>query len=157
MKNKGKHLLLAVLLPLAVGGLSALISKNGFKDFQAMAKPPLSPPAWVFPIAWTILYVLMGLASYFIFEKQSFGGEREKALRAYGEQLFFNFFWTIIFFNFKSYLIAFLWLLVMLVLITETTVRFFRLDKKAGALLLPYCLWTLFAAYLNMGVYLLNR
>ena len=157
MKNKIKHLFFAVLLPLAVGGLSALISKNGFKVFQTMAQPPLSPPAWLFPVAWTILYILMGVASFFIYEKPSFGGERKKALRVYGEQLFFNFFWTIIFFNFKSYLIAFFWLIVLLVLIAESTVRFFRLDKKAGALLLPYLLWTIFAAYLNIGVYLMNR
>lgn len=156
MKIRWKTLIIAVLIPLLTGGLSALISKNGFKDFQNMNQPPLSPPAWLFPVAWTILYILMGIASYLVFTSKSDTAEKKNAFIFYGVQLFFNFLWSPIFFVTKQYLFAFVWLLVMWGLIIITTLKFYKSDRRAGFLLLPYLLWVTFAGYLNFGVFLLN-
>ncbi len=156
MKIHWKRLLLCLGIPLAVGGLSALISGGGMQDFAALKQPPLSPPGWLFPVAWTILYLLMGLASYLVLEADASPRRQREAIAAYGLQLAVNFFWSIIFFNFKAYLFAFLWLLLLWGLILLTLVRFARIFPTAGWLLLPYLLWVTFAGYLNFGVYLLN-
>ena len=153
MKNI-KAFIISVLIPLAVGGLSALLSRNGMMSFDIVQKPPLTPPAILFPIAWTILYVLMGIASYFVFTSDS--PLKESALRVYGIQLVFNFFWSIFFFNLSAYLFSFFWLLVMWFLIIICTLLFYAIDKKSAYLMLPYLAWVTFAGYLNLGVYFLN-
>ena len=153
MKNI-KAFIISVLIPLAVGGLSALLSRNGMMSFDIVQKPPLTPPAILFPIAWTILYVLMGIASYFVFTSDS--PLKESALRVYGIQLAFNFFWSIFFFNLSAYLFSFFWLLVMWFLIIICTLLFYAIDKKSAYLMLPYLAWVTFAGYLNLGVYFLN-
>ena len=152
-KPEWKLLIPALLIPLAVGMLSALFSMGGMEAFGSINQPPLTPPAWLFPIAWGILYLLMGYASYLVLISKEPNG---RALLLYGIQLIFNFFWSIWFFSFEAYLFAFLWLLVLWGLILATTVSFYRIDKKAGYLLLPYLLWVTFAAYLNAGVFILN-
>ena len=149
MKNI-KAFIISVLIPLAVGGLSALLSRNGMMSFDIVQKPPLTPPAILFPIAWTILYVLMGIASYFVFTSDS--PLKESALRVYGIQLVFNFFWSIFFFNLSAYLFSFFWLLVMWFLIIICTLLFYAIDKKSAYLMLPYLVWVTFAGYLNLGV-----
>lgn len=154
MHMQKKTLIKCIVLPLAVGAVSGFLCRNGMKEFMNMPQPPLSPPAWVFPIVWTILYVLMGIASYDIWVSESKG--RGKALTLYGIQLAFNFFWSILFFNVKDYLFAFGWLMAMWLLIIMTAVSFYGIKKKAGYLLIPYIIWTTFAAYLNYGVYLLQ-
>ena len=123
-----KSFIVAVLIPLAVGGLSALISRGGMETFSMIQKPPLTPPAIVFPIAWTILYILMGIASYFVFVSDS--PLKDSALRVYGIQLVFNFFWSIFFFNFGAYLFSFFWLLAMWLIIIICILLFFAIDKK---------------------------
>jgi tryptophan-rich sensory protein len=153
MKNI-KAFIISVLIPLAVGGLSALLSRDGMMSFDIVQKPPLTPPAILFPIAWTILYVLMGIASYFVFTSDS--PLKESALRVYGIQLVFNFFWSIIFFNMQRYTFAFVWLLILWLLIILTTVLFYRIKKTAGYLFIPYLVWVTFAAYLNLGIAILN-
>ena len=153
MKNI-KAFIISVLIPLAVGGLSALLSRDGMMSFDIVQKPPLTPPAILFPIAWTILYVLMGIASYFVFTSDS--PLKESALRVYGIQLVFNFFWSIFFFNLSAYLFSFFWLLVMWFLIIICTLLFYAIDKKSAYLMLPYLAWVTFAGYLNLGVYFLN-
>ncbi len=153
MKNI-KAFIIAILIPLGVGGLSALISRGGMQSFEMITKPPLTPPAIVFPIAWTILYVLMGIASYFVFVSES--PLKESALKVYGIQLVFNFFWSIFFFNAGAYLFSFFWLLVMWFLIIISTLLFYASDKKSAYLMLPYLVWVTFAGYLNLGVYILN-
>ena len=155
MKIQWKKLLICVALPLAVGGLSALLTRGSMKDFEAAAKPPLSPPGWLFPIVWTILFVLMGIASYLVLVS----GEEFKsraALKIYGIQLVFNFFWSLIFFNIKAYLFAFIWLLILWLLIILTARMFYKISKPAGYMLIPYILWVTFAGYLNIGIFLLN-
>ena len=144
-----KNLITAVAIPLAVGGLSAWITKDGMKAFEAVNQPPLTPPMWLFPVVWSILFVLMGIASYLVVMQK---GEDTKALTLYAVQLIFNFFWSIWFFNLGWYLFAFLWLVALWILILATTVAFYRISKPAAWLMLPYLVWVAFAGYLNLGV-----
>lgn len=153
MKIQWKKLLLCIALPLAVGGLSALLTRGSMETFQLLNKPALSPPGWLFPVVWTLLYILMGIASYLVLTS---GKPNCFALAVYAVQLMFNFFWTIIFFNLEAYLLAFIWLVILWVLILVTMVLFFRISETAGYLLLPYLLWVTFAGYLNLYIYLLN-
>ncbi len=156
VKIKWKYLIIAVAIPLLVGGLSALLTRNSMEDFESIQKPPLSPPAIAFPVVWTILFVLMGIASYLVFTSRADGEMKANALKLYGVQLFFNFFWSIIFFGLKSYNFAFVWLLALLILIISTAVAFYRINKTSAYLLIPYILWVTFAGYLNLAIALLN-
>lgn len=151
---KGKPLLVNLLIPLAVGGLSAFLTRDSMELYGLVEQPPLSPPGWLFPIVWTVLFLLMGVAAYLVWMRDSTG--RNGALTLYGLQLAFNFGWTLIFFNLQNYGFAFFWLLALWVLILLTTIRFFKETRAAGWLMLPYLLWVTFAAYLNAGVWLLN-
>ncbi len=155
MKLNWKKLLICLAIPLAVGGLAALLS-GGMSDYGAMLKPPLSPPGWVFPIVWTILYLLMGYASYRVYTAERSTGLSGGALKLYAAQLFLNFLWPIVFFAFRWYLAAFFVLLLLWVLILLTLRAFTAIDESAGDLLIPYLLWVTFAGYLNLGVYFLN-
>ena len=154
------HLIIAVALPLAVGGVSALLTSDAMAQFGRMNQPPLSPPAWLFPVAWTILYVLMGIASYLIW---SWDGadplgkrDRRRALAAYAVQLALNFCWSLVFFGAKGYYPAFAILVAMWALIVLLMYLAHKLSRPALYLLIPYLLWTTFAGYLNLGVALLN-
>ena len=155
MKIQWAKLLKAIALPLAVGASSALITMDAMKSFDSLNKPPLSPPAWLFPIAWSILYVLMGIASYLVSASDK-EARAKTALTVYGIQLFFNFFWSIIFFSFEAYLLAFIWLVLLWILIIVTAYLFYGINKTAGHLMIPYILWITFAGYLNFAIYLSN-
>ena len=153
---KIKNFIIAIAIPLAVGGLSAFLSKEGMTAYNINTiKPSFSPPDILFPIVWTILYVLMGISSYIVYESDS--PNREKALKSYVIQLIFNFGWSIIFFRFMMFLPAFLWLVVLILLIINMIFNFYTINKTSGLLQIPYLLWCLFASYLNFSVYLLNR
>ena len=152
-----KTLIKCILLPLAVGAVSGFLTRNGMKDFMQIAQPALTPPPWVFPIVWTILYIMMGIASYHVLVAEADSKSKATALSLYGAQLFFNFWWSIVYFNLKNYLFAFIWLIAMWLLIIATTLEFRKISKKAALMMIPYLLWTTFAAYLNYGVYVLNR
>ncbi|MBE6692446.1 MAG: tryptophan-rich sensory protein [Ruminococcaceae bacterium] len=156
MKINWKKLLIAVAIPLAVGGLSAALTAGGYQQFQELRQPPLSPPAWLFPVVWTILYVLMGISSYRIWTSVTTYEKRKQALVVYGAQLFFNFVWSIIFFNLEEYFFALVWLVALWVLIYITYAQFKQIDKIAAWLLIPYLIWVAFAGYLNLGVAVLN-
>ena len=155
-RNNIGILIVALLIPLVVGGLSAVCSAQGMAAYGTMNKPPLSPPAWVFSVAWTILYVIMGLASYYIFAAETYAGEKTMPLSLYGIQLLMNFMWSIVFFVWKMYLLAFFWLMVMWIIVIYCALRFYKISKTAGCLMIPYIAWLTFAAYLNIGSYLLN-
>lgn len=157
MKIQWKQLLICLAIPLGVGGLAALITRNSMEMFEQLNKPPLSPPAWLFPVAWTILYLLMGLASYLVLVSDSGRRQIRSALQVYGWQLGANFIWPLLFFSAEAYLPAFLWLVLLWVLIAVTLYRFARIRPAAGWLLVPYLLWVTFAGYLNLAIYLLNR
>ena len=155
MKPNVKTLLIALAIPLAVGGLATLLS-GGMGDYRTLNHPPLSPPGWVFPIVWTLLYLLMGYSSYRVYTAGKPPAFTRRALKLYAAQLFFNFLWPIVFFAFHWYLGAFFVLLILWLLILLTLRAFTAIDETAGDLLIPYILWVTFAGYLNLGVYFLN-
>lgn len=143
----------SILIPVIVGGIVGLLI-SGVIDYNSLQKPPLSPPSILFPIMWTILYVLMGI-SYGILESKSLIDSKINFI--YYLQLAVNALWSIIFFIFKWRLFAFIWIIVLDILIIAMIVQFYKKDKWAGLIQIPYILWTLFASYLNIGIYLLNR
>ena len=154
MKSKNRsELIIAILIPLVVGSFSALLSGR-MSTYAALNKPALSPPAILFPIVWTILYILMGISSYIIYASGS--PDAPKALKTYFLQLFFNFCWSILFFRFSLYLFAFLWLVVLIILICIMIKQFYNINKTAAYLQIPYLLWCIFAAYLNFSIYVMN-
>ena len=155
MKLDIKKLLLSLALPLAVGGLSALLS-FGMGEYQQLNQPPLSPPGWIFPLVWTILYLLMGYASYRVLVSGKDEAAVRQALIFYGAQLLLNFLWSILFFGLEWRLAAFVLLIGLWILIYLTMRKFSELDELAGDLLIPYLLWVTFAGYLNLGFILLN-
>ncbi len=155
-------LVIAILIPLLVGGLSAFITKNAMMMFDTIKKPPLSPPGIIFPIAWSILYVLMGIASYLIYNldiKKLNDAQvvlRKNTLIIYVIQLIFNFFWSIIFFKFSMHKFAFVWLVILWVLVFVFIKNAFKLNKASAYLMVPYLLWMTFAGYLNIMIAVLN-
>jgi len=152
VKNKNTFLM-AVLIPIAVGIFSALLSQN-MSQYSTLNKPPLSPPGFLFPIIWFLLYILMGISSYLIYEADS--PYRQDALRIYALQLFFNFMWSILFFRFSFRFVAFLWLLVLIFLIVKMICQFYQVNPYAAYLQIPYLIWCVFAAYLNFMFFVLN-
>lgn len=152
MKNKST-LIIAILVPIAVGTFSALFSGN-MQIYSSINKPALSPPGILFPIVWTILYILMGISSYIVYKSND--PKKESALRTYALQLFFNFYWSIIFFRFTLYFTSFVWLLVLIFLVIKMMCQFYRIKQTAAYLQVPYLLWCLFAAYLNLMIFRLN-
>lgn len=156
MKKNYKLLILCIVLPLGVGSLAGFITKDSMETFNMLNKPALSPPGIVFPIVWTILYILMGISSYLVLTSGYGNNKIKEALVYYGLQLLFNFFWSIWFFSFGWYLFAFIWLLLLWVLIFNTIASFYDITKTAAYLLIPYLLWVTFAGYLNFAVYLMN-
>ena len=153
MTAKTKDLIISIAIPLITGGLSAIISRSGMQDFSSVAQPPLSPPAILFPIVWTVLYILMGIASYMVSLSDKDTGN---ALKLYGIQLGVNFFWSIFFFVLGLYWFSFLWLVLLWVLIVLTIISFHKISNTAAYLMIPYLLWVSFAGYLNLGIALLN-
>ena len=149
-------LIYSIFIPLLVGGLSAALTAKSMIIYGSMNKPPLSPPAWAFPVAWTLLYIMMGLASYFVIVAQTDAQSKRMALILYGVQLAMNFMWSIIFFLWGMYLLAFIWLMIMWLLIIICAARFYDINRTATYLFIPYIVWITFAAYLNFGSYLLN-
>ncbi|MCT4605869.1 MAG: tryptophan-rich sensory protein [Marinisporobacter sp.] len=160
-KVKGKRnlfaLIVSIFIPQLVGILSGFLTRGSSDMYRDLIQPSFAPPAWVFPIAWVILYLLMGIASYRIWMLGAEKKEVKNALFYYGLQLVFNFFWSILFFGVGLRGLAFIELLVLLVLIIITTVKFYRLDKTAGYLMIPYILWVAFAAILNFSIWQLNK
>ena len=141
----------------AVGALSGWLTREGTGLYRmAIERPPLSPPGIVFPIVWTILFALMGIGAARIYSSPA-SGERTRSLQLFFAQLFFNFFWSIIFFNFQAFGFAFLWIIALWVLIRMMILSFRKIDPISAWLQVPYLLWVTFAAYLNFGVWLLNR
>jgi tryptophan-rich sensory protein len=153
-KINWKQLLISIGIALGIGGLSALVTMNSMENYETMIKPPLSPPAFLFPIVWTILFTLMGISSYLIFNSDD--NRKSFALFIYGAQLAVNFFWPIFFFNFSAYLLSFIWILLLWLLIILMIKLFYPINKVAALLQIPYLLWVTFAAYLNFGVFILN-
>lgn len=153
MKTENKSILIiSILIPLVVGSLSALFSNSS--AYSTLNKPSFSPPSLLFPIVWTILYILMGVSSYIIYMSDDPG--RKRALKTYVVQLVFNFFWSIIFFGLSQYRFAFLWLLALILLIIIMIRQFYRISPVSAYLQIPYLLWCIFAAFLNFMIVQMN-
>ena len=150
-----KKICLFLGFPLAVGGLATLLA-GGMGSYKSFAQPPLSPPGWVFPVVWTLLYLAMGYASFRVYTKEENHRQRRLSLGLYLVQLFFNFLWPIVFFRFEAFLVAFGVLIALWIGIVATMWQFYKSDERAGDLLIPYLLWLTFAGYLNLGVALMN-
>lgn len=148
-----KALVICIAIPLAVGGLAALITGAGSDFYETIKRPALSPPSWLFPVVWTVLYILMGVSSYLIWER----GERGRsALTVYGAQLALNFVWSLVFFNAKAFLAAGIIIVVLWVLIAVMLGMFYRVRRSAAYLQIPYFLWVTFATYLTWSIFYLN-
>lgn len=154
MKYSWPALLILLAIPIGVGMLSSTLSGDVGAIFNTLPKPPLTPPSWVFPVMWTILYVLMGIASYLVFTSDGSGTAISRALSLYFFQLVFNFFWPILFFRLGQYGLSLLWIVALLGLIALTMVHFYPISPSATYLLIPYFLWVAFATYLNFAIYL---
>jgi len=148
-----KIYLKSILIPVIVGTVVGLIT-SGSMEYGSLIQPPLAPPAILFPIVWSILYVLMGV-SYGILESNSLVDSSINSI--YYGQLFVNVLWPFFFFVFEWRLFAFLWILLLLALVIVMIVRFYEKNKVAGLLQIPYLAWVTFASYLNLAIYLLNR
>ena len=147
-----KTLLLCLVIPLAAGGLSAYFVRNDFRLYEMLERPAFAPPAVVFPIVWTILYLLMGVASYLIFTADCPERTRANAIYLYCLQLGINVLWPLLFFKLGALEFAFIWIILLATAVTLTVIFFFRCSKPAGILLLPYWLWTLFALILSAEI-----
>lgn len=156
-KQPWKRYLFWILLSEGVGAFSGWLTREEMKVFRdAAIQPPLSPPSIVFPIVWSILYALMGVSAARVF-MQPDSSERSKGLNLFIVQLIVNFFWSLIFFNAKAYGFAFIWLVFLWLLVFSMIQSFKKTDRIAAKLQLPYLIWLTFAAYLNLGVWYLNR
>lgn len=153
MKINFKKLIINILIPLIVGGIASLLSMP-FMDYGEIIQPPLAPPGWLFPVVWTILYILMGVSFYLILETDNY--DTDSSYAVYFVQLIVNALWSIFFFTFKWRGFSILWLLLLIVLIIIMIIRFYKINKTASLLQIPYLAWCIFALYLNIGIYLLN-
>ena len=149
-----KNLAVSLIIPLAVGGLASWINYGGISAFESINKPPFSPPQVLFPIVWTLLYLLMGISSYLVYSGSKEG--RKTALIFYALQLAANFIWTFVFFGLSAYSAAFIVLLVLLALTAGMIITFLPLSKAAAYLQIPYFIWLCFAGVLNYYICLLN-
>ncbi len=156
MPKSKKTLVVCLLFPLIAGGISGFLTRNGMETFAYLNKPPLSPPGIVFPIVWTVLYLMMGLASWLVLTSGERPEQIRQALFFYVVQLIVNVLWPVFFFSLGWYLFSFFWLLLLFVLILVVIWLFSDLSQTAAWLMVPYLIWTVFAGYLNLGVYLLN-
>jgi len=155
MLRKYKPYLIAVLLTLAGGGLTVAFTMMGMDAYETALKPALTPPPILFPIVWSILYILMGISAALVWQQ---GAEGRQLIRThYLPQLLFNYLWSLWFFTLQAYLFAFLWLAVLWLLILRMILAFRAVSPAAAKLQIPYLLWVTFAGYLNLGVWLLNR
>ncbi len=151
---KLKSLILNIFLSVGVGILSSFLTGNFSSLYQGVNRPSLAPPAWIFPAVWLVLYILMGVSAYIIGESGS--NMKLSALRVYCLQLAVNFLWSPLFFTFKFYWFSFFWLLFLWVLVLVMIIKFFKINKLAAYLQIPYLVWLTFAAYLNFSVAVLN-
>ncbi len=158
MQHKPKVYLISIGIALAVGGLSALLTLGNMDLYSEIVQPPLAPPAILFPIVWTILYTLMGVGSARIYlSREGNMAAANRALLVYGANLLVNFYWSLLFFNQRAFFLSFAWLLLLWGIILWMIFRFFRVNRVAAYLQIPYLVWVTFAGYLNLAIAILNR
>ncbi len=158
MWKKCKPYVISAIIALAVGGLAAILTRRNMDIYLTLEKPPFAPPMMLFPIAWTILYILMGISSAIIYKRNGEGELTTKpALCVYALQLIMNFLWTIIFFNLQAFLFAYVWIMLLWAVIIWMIVWFWKISPAAGCLQLPYLAWVTFASVLNLMIFILNK
>ena len=154
---KKRDFVISASIPILVGVLASILTRGGMMAFETVKQPPLTPPGWLFPIVWTILYAMMGIAAYLVTVSGADSMKIDEALLFYGLQLLVNFLWPIFFFGFGWYFAALLLLVALWLLIIRTIALFLPISKPAAYLMIPYLVWVTFAGYLNLGVWWLNR
>ena len=152
-----KRLAISLIIPIAVGLLSSFITAGDMDIYKDIDKPPFAPNGIVFPIVWSVLYILMGISLYLVWNKPDRYADKKRALFFFGLSLFFNFIWSPIFFSLRSYMAAFVVLILLFITVIVTIVEFYKLDRIAALLQIPYIIWLLFAGYLNLAIYYMNK
>lgn len=137
MKINYKRLIISILIPISLGGIVGLLTVPNSNIDSII-------PSWIFPVVWTILYILMGVSTYIIYEKI------EKIPEIYVIQLIFNLLWSFIFFKFKLFILAFIWIIILFILVLKMIKEYREIDKLAGNLQIPYAIWLIVAAILNL-------
>ena len=150
-KIKVGALTAALLIPLLTGVFSAFLTASDMDLYETMDRPALAPPGWLFPIAWTVLYILMGLASYIVLTSSEDQDKKRRALTVYAAQLIMNFFWSVLFFTYTRLLISFIWIVGMWILVLVCMIRFLRIQKSAGLMMGVLLLWTTFHIFAVSG------
>ena len=153
-KINWKRLITITIITFLVGSFFSFLTMNNMSAFKELEKP-INVPAIIFPIVWSILYLLMSVSCYIIIESND--KNKDKAVIWYGINLVVNSLWSLIFFGFGTYLLSFIWIILLLIIVIIMMAKFYNIDKKAAYLNIPYILWIIFAGYLNFGIYLLNR
>ena len=162
MKNKGakmkkinyKKLLFYIIITFIIGVVPSIPIFKNMNIYSSLNKPPLSPPKLVFPIAWSILYILMAISLYIVTNKSSVSHKKDKLI--YFIQLVTNALRTPIFFGLKAYLLSYIWILLLIVFVIIMILEFYKINKVSAYIQIPYLLWLIFASYLNYGVLILN-
>lgn len=150
-----KTFIFFLIVPLSVGLLSYLLTRNGISNYMSLQKPSFAPPRFIFFLVWPILYALMGVSSYKIYDSINY--HKSCCLLIYALNLILNFFWSLIFFNLEARLFAFIFILFLDLVVFYMIICFLGVDKKAGLYQIPYFVWLIFATILNFSVYFLNR
>lgn len=153
-KINWKRLILITIITFVVGSFFSFFTMNNMDTFKELEKP-INVPGVLFPIVWSILYLLMSISCYII--TNSNDKNKNEAIIIYAIQLIINSVWSLIFFGFGAYLLGFIWIIILAVIVIIMIAKFYNINKKAAYLNLPYILWILFAAYLNFGIYILNK
>lgn len=157
MGRRVKIYSVSIFIALMTGILASSLTSGNMDIYARIVKPPLAPPPILFPIVWTVLYILMGISAAMIYERKAVNlTSAQNALALYGGNLIVNFTWSIIFFGFSRFLFAFVWLLFLLFIIIRMIISFKKLYPVAGFLQIPYAIWVIFAGYLNLAIYILN-
>jgi tryptophan-rich sensory protein len=151
-------LIISIAIPLLIGNLTSVLIPNMNSIYENLVKPFFAPPSIVFPIVWTILYVLMGIASYKVYILKYNNIDVSSAIFVYAIQLLLNSLWTLIFFGLRLYGIAFIQLILLFFFVLLTIKRFYeKRGKKSALLLLPYLIWIIYAGTLNFFIWMLNE
>ena len=156
MKKRTVVNVLLVVTPLLIGIASSILTRDMMLEYGNLNKPFLAPPTILFPIAWTVLYLLMGIGAALIYSKEEYKGNRSTGITLHIAQLILNFFWSIIFFNMGQYYFAFVWLVILWLVVFSMLMNYRKISQTAFFLNVPYIVWLTFAGYLNLAVAILN-
>lgn len=153
MKIDFKTLLFSIFIPVSLGSFVGFLTAS-FNNYYELIQPNFAPPAIVFPIVWTFLYILMGISSYIIIKSDS--DNKNDTLFVYGIQLLINLFWSVWFFVFRFYLLSFIWILLLIGFVLVMIKKFYIISKVSAYLQIPYLIWLVFAGILNLSIWFLN-